>query len=184
MKKKSVYLLGIYVLPVLLLSITNCGKIKRKHKRIKNFKTKNTLAKTKVKEVKIRTLSNIPMPNPKFIKTKQLAEKIRQAVEDYAKHIDAIWIEIEKNSDSKEKALSAYDNYYEKHKKELDKIGSILIPLQESRYADAIRRLYQNKTQKSQNIIIKLLRDPKTRGRFKETIDHTRKLKLEFIKLK
>ncbi|MBN1232988.1 MAG: hypothetical protein JXA60_06525 [Candidatus Coatesbacteria bacterium] len=164
----------------LILLITGCGQIKRKYRNLVEDTSDN---KKEIKQTDIKN-PKIPIPQIKASKTsKVLDAKVKKAVEDYALHIDAIWTLIEENSNDGVKAIAAYQKYYDEHSKELEDIGKILIPLRNSEYSNEIRNLYLKKTQKSQNIVIKLLRNPSTRARFKETIDYTQKLKLDFVKI-
>lgn len=164
----------------LILMVMSCGQIKRKYRNLVDNSSEkdNQIKQTEIKNPKI------PIPQLKTSKTsKVLDEKVKKAVEDYSLHIDAIWTLIEENSNDGVKAIAAYQKYYEDHSRELKDIGKILIPLKNSEYSNEIRNLYLKKTQKSQNIVIKLLRNPSTRARFKETIDYTQKLNLDFVKI-
>ncbi len=163
--------------------LISCGERKRHEENVDKGDNKTTAKQEgDVKHVDIAKPANLPIPKVE-VKTKQLDEKVRKAVEDYAAHVDAIWTLIDENSDSKEKALEAYQKYYDAHKKELEEAGKVLLPLKTTEDEIAVRTLFIKKTQKSQNIVIKLLRNPNTRNRFKETVDYTSKLKLDYIKL-
>jgi hypothetical protein len=173
----------IVIVICLCLLLISCGERKRQAEETDSIDKKATVKQEgDVKHVDIAKPANLPMPKVE-VKTKELAEPVKKAVDNYATHVDAIWALIDENSDSKEKALEAYQKYYDAHKKELDEAGKVLLPLKTTEDELAVRTYFIKKTQKSQNVVIKLLRNPNTRNRFKETVDYTSKLKLDFIKL-